>query len=76
MSERIRPAVLSEEEAARYVGIGATTLRGKRKTGQLPQGLWVRPAPKRLVYRVALLDRWLDLGCPEAWPPGEPRLAG
>ncbi len=68
--QSIRPAALNEDQAAEYVGIGVTTLRGKRKTGQLPTGLWTRPSPKRIVYLVTLLDRWLQLGCPATWPAG------
>ncbi len=68
MTDTIRPAALSEQEAAEYLNIGTTTLRGKRKTGQLPAGLWTRPSPKRIVYLVTMLDRWLQLGCPPTWP--------
>lgn len=72
----ITPAVLSEPQAARHVGIGVTSLRNRRYAGKLPPGLCVWPTEHRLVYPVALLNRWVQLGCPDAWPAGEPRLAG
>ncbi len=69
----INPAAITEDEAAAFCGLSVTTLRGKRKTGQLPDGLYTRPSPKRIVYLVWRLQRWLDLACPEKWPPFEPQ---
>lgn len=70
------PAGLAEPDAALFLGIGESTLRGKRLRGQLPAGLYVRPTARRLVYLTHFLKRWLELGCPATWPPGEPRQAG
>ncbi len=71
---QIQPFGVNESDAASMIGIGATTLRNLRKAGRLPAGLWVRPSPNRLVYRVDYLRRWFDLGCPATWPAGEPKI--
>lgn len=71
----ITPECLSEEEAAVFLGVGRSTLANRRRARKLPDGIWVYIAAKRLVYRVSLLRRWLDLGCPDAWPAGEPVTA-
>lgn len=46
------PRLLSETDAAEYLSIGATTLRGL--------GLKVRRLGRRVLYDRADLDRWVD----------------
>lgn len=75
MPDPIPPAGLSEAQAARHLSVSPTTLALRRKRGKLPPGLCVKISENRLVYVRALLERWLSLGCPESWPPGEPKGA-
>jgi hypothetical protein len=48
---------LSTDEAARYIGLGASSLERLRITGQGP--VYFRPTPRRVLYAIEELDAWL-----------------
>lgn len=50
--------VLSERDAARWLGVSATTLRRDRATG-LAGGIPFIKIGARIVYRAEALERWL-----------------
>lgn len=50
--------ILRTPEAARYVGLSASTLEKLRLVGQGPA--WVRLGLRAVGYEIADLDRWLD----------------
>lgn len=50
-------ARIGYEEAARYLGVPAGTLRSMVARKQIPH---IRISPQRVVFEVADLDRWLD----------------
>lgn len=64
----ILPILLTESEAAAYLQIGESTLRRRRRRGQLPPGLALAPCPRRVRYDRRQLERWVTLGCPDVWP--------
>jgi predicted DNA-binding transcriptional regulator AlpA len=48
---------LSTPEAARYVGLGASSLERLRIAGSGP--IYFRPTPRRVLYATDELDAWL-----------------
>jgi len=58
MSTELQSAVFTEEKAASYLGISKAHLMRLRKAGQGPR--FVRLGERRLAYRRADLDAWLE----------------
>ena len=50
--------ILRTPEAAKYVGLSASTLEKLRLLGQGPA--WLRLGARAVGYDIAVLDRWLD----------------
>ncbi|MCP4473468.1 MAG: helix-turn-helix domain-containing protein [Gammaproteobacteria bacterium] len=63
MLESIQSAVLSEKDAAVYIGMSVAFLQKDRMNGQLagrtPGPKWIK-AGRRVLYRKSDLDHWLQ----------------
>ncbi len=53
-----RPRMLRTPDAARYVGLSASTLEKLRLVGKGPA--WIRLGARTVGYDVTALDEWLD----------------
>jgi predicted DNA-binding transcriptional regulator AlpA len=58
MNSDQKRCVVSEKEAAAYVGLSRVHLRRKRSEGTAPR--FVRLGERRIGYRITDLDAWLE----------------
>lgn len=56
----IEPVTLTTDDAARYLGVAATTIRRWRQLGTGPQYLRLPGKMGKVLYRVRDLNSWLD----------------
>jgi predicted DNA-binding transcriptional regulator AlpA len=70
MAEHLSPRGLNLVEAARYIGIGASTLAREARAGRCPRP--VGPTPQRRVWLRDDLDAWLDALAGKTNPAAEP----
>lgn len=56
----ITPALLSDEQAAHYCGVGRTLWRKMDRAGEVPRAIKLRG---RVLWSRCSLDRWIEGGC-------------
>ncbi len=65
----VAPKIMSAEDAAQYLGIALITLRRWAQQGRIPH----LRAGRLLKFRIADLDRWIDLQTTTTWTPLRPQ---
>jgi|DEB0MinimDraft_6_1074348.scaffolds.fasta_scaffold46052_3 excisionase family DNA binding protein len=65
----VEPKILSAEDAAQYLDIALITLRRWAQQGRIPH----LRAGRLLKFRIADLDRWIDLQTTTTWTPLRPQ---
>jgi predicted DNA-binding transcriptional regulator AlpA len=56
----LNPRLLPERDAARYLGVGESTLRRVRYGGTGPQHVRIGSGRGRVLYDIVELDRFVD----------------
>ena len=63
-AEQVRPRLMTEEDAARYLGVSRSFLNASRcygnRKGQTPAPPYVRVGQRGIRYDVRDLDAWID----------------
>jgi prophage regulatory protein len=69
----LQPAALDRDAAAAYVGLSVTTMEGEAQAGRFPKPR--QATARRVVWRRADLDAWLDALPVSSIKPGPGRQA-